>query len=128
MIEAAFLDDSKSAIKVLEKEVAAIHAGKRPWTAAQARAVADLVGLELGASPGNPDRTILATRAQWKQQDREFEALGDAMFARGRVWAMLLAILGRDRASARAWEPKVASLSDAWHRDQLAQYLRGAGA
>ena len=125
-LERAFLVDSKSANDVLAKEVAAIQAGKRPWTPAQASAVADLIGLDVGESPGNPDRTILTTRPQWKQQDREFEALGHAMFARDRVWALLLTIIGQDPDAAERWAPKVAALTATWHRDQLGQYLAQA--
>lgn len=124
-LEQAFVKDSKSALVLRDKALAAIAAGKAPWafSPAQAAALAESLGLDLGFSPGNPDRTLLKTRAEWKKQDSQFERLGHVLFARGAVWHVLLALIARDAKLRAVWKSKVAALDDVWWKNFLSQVV-----
>lgn len=124
-LEQAFVKDSKSALALRDKALAAIAAGKAPWTFSptQAAALGESLGLDLGFSPGNHDRTLVKTPGEWKKQNAQFDRLGDVRFARGAVWHVLLALIARDAKLKAAWRSKVASLEDAWWKDFLSQVV-----
>lgn len=121
-MEQAFLADSKAALPVHDKALRAIAAGKAPWNG-DAAALAEALGLDLGSSPGNPDRTLAKTPADWRRQDKQFERLGEMRFARGQVWALLLALLAKDAKARAAWSKRVAALDDAWWKSWLGPRL-----
>lgn len=124
-VEQAFLSDAKTALAAHDKARKAIASGKAPWKFAPAEAatLAEALGLDLGASPGNPDRTLVKTPGDWRKQDKQFERLGVVRFARGQVWALLLALLAKDAKVRAAWRKRVATLDDAWWKDRLGQLL-----
>lgn len=110
-IENAFLHDGKGAPALLVKERAAIAAGNHP-PPAHAAALAELLGLDLGHTAGDKNRTILQTRAQWKIQDREFDALGREIFARTSAWQALLAVIAKDTGLRDVWRAKIETVAE----------------
>lgn len=125
-LEQAFVKDSKSALVLRDKALAAIAAGRAPWTfsPAQAAALGESLGLDLGFSPGNHDRTLVKTPGEWKKQNSQFDRLGAVRFARGAVWHVLLALIARDTKLRAAWRSKVAALDDTWWATFLAEVVR----
>ncbi len=110
-IEDAFLHDAKRAPALLAKERAAIAAGTHPLPA-HAAALAEHLGLDLGHTPGDKNRAILQTRAQWKLQDREFDALGAEIFARTAAWQALLAVVARDTPLRDVWRARIETVAE----------------
>jgi len=125
--EQAFLQSDKLAYAAFETETKAVSSGKRMWTPAQAAALAStMTPIDLGEQPANPDRSLVKGMAQWKQQDKEFDALSERKFARSRVWCLLLTLIGKDSELKRQWMKIMETVDDAWHRNWLTQHLTNA--
>ena len=111
--EAAFLAPSKDAFTAYEREQKAVAAGKRPFTASDADAVATLLlPIDLGEQPPNLDRSRVQGVGQWRAQDREMTLLSHWRVARWRVWALLLFAIRRDAALAAKWRAAIATVTD----------------
>ncbi len=111
--EAAYLAPSPIAFAAYTREEKAVANAKRPFTAADADAVATLLSpIDLGTQPQNPDRSRVAGVGQWRAQDREMMLLSHWRVARYRIWSLLLVAIRRDPALAAKWRTAIAAVTE----------------